>query len=221
MRPCLYITKIEGPFADCDWFMRRLFPPEKMERFEKTQPSMRLYASVAAECLLFYGVFRQFGLKLQKESRHTGRYGKPLAEGNVHFSLSHSGDMALAAVFDKPIGADIQQMRAARPDIARRVFSPEEYAAYTAAKDRDAFFLSVWTLKESYLKYKGTGFCTDPRKFTCYPRDGHIVQNMPGCRYSLFHTETYCIGACAADSCENVVFLDFTVLRDSVKIKIP
>jgi phosphopantetheinyl transferase len=88
--------------------------------------------------------------------RHQG--GKPYfpAAPDLHFSLSHSGDYAVCAYHDQPVGLDLQvHSRCNQAAIARRFFRPEEND-YLAAKNYESFF-AVWAAKESYLKYTGEG----------------------------------------------------------------
>lgn len=92
-----------------------------------------------------------------------GPNGKPeLAGRRLHFSVSHSGDRALLAfACDRPLGVDLEQVRAA-PDlleIARRYFAADEAAALAAvaAPDRARAFFALWTRKEACLKVDGEG----------------------------------------------------------------
>jgi len=84
--------------------------------------------------------------------------GKPYFAGAPHlfFSLSHSGAYAACAFATHPVGLDLQEHRhCSREAVARRFFHPREYEWL---KERDfAPFFSVWTAKESYLKYTGAG----------------------------------------------------------------
>lgn len=82
--------------------------------------------------------------------------------GGFHFNLSHAGDYTLVAVCrDAEIGADVEWIhRTTNIDsIARRFFSPAEQRQLGAVPEdgrRQAFF-ECWTLKEAFLKAKGTG----------------------------------------------------------------
>lgn len=81
--------------------------------------------------------------------------GKPFfADLPLHFSLSHSGSMAILAVSDREIGADVEQVRDVDLRLAERFFTARE-CAYVAG-DRDRFF-EVWTKKEAYGKWQGSG----------------------------------------------------------------
>ena len=91
-----------------------------------------------------------------------GQYGKPYPKGaeDVHFSLSHSGEWAVCALSDNPVGCDIEAMRNADMRIAKRFFAPEEYEYLNSIRDdgrRTEAFFRLWTLKESYIKCTGEG----------------------------------------------------------------
>ena len=92
--------------------------------------------------------------------------GKPFfpAALELHFSLSHSGDYGACAFGLRQIGLDLQiQTRCDRKAIARRFFHPYEYSFLE--KDDFAQFFQVWTAKESYMKYTGTGITGGMGKF--------------------------------------------------------
>lgn len=90
----------------------------------------------------------------------TNAYGKPeLIEGQVHFSLSHSGDLAALAVAAFPLGVDIEIMRPVSRDLPERYFSVAERTGLHDLADepwREAFF-RCWTRKEAVIKALGLG----------------------------------------------------------------
>lgn len=78
----------------------------------------------------------------------------------LHLNLSHSGTRVLCALSDRPVGCDVEQIRAANLPLARRFFSPEEYeqlAALPTGAAQDALFFHLWTRKESLMKARGLG----------------------------------------------------------------
>ena len=95
-------------------------------------------------------------------------HGKPyLADSGIQFNLSHSGTLAVCAVSDKPVGVDIQQHRHFEDRLIKYVFQPSEaqiiYACKTA-EQRDKLCTQLWTVKESVMKYLGTGVGLAPKK---------------------------------------------------------
>lgn len=80
--------------------------------------------------------------------------GKPvLRDGELFFSLSHSGPWALCAVSDGPVGADVQEPRPARISIARR-FCPAErqWLESLPPQEQNEALLRLWARKEAWVK---------------------------------------------------------------------
>lgn len=92
----------------------------------------------------------------------SGPYGKPvLADGGLHFSLSHSHGLIMLAIGPVEIGCDIERIDPDLewPPLAERLFSRLErrqLLALAEAPARRAFF-DCWTRKEAYVKALGLG----------------------------------------------------------------
>ncbi|CAM5352829.1 4'-phosphopantetheinyl transferase [Streptomyces avidinii] len=90
-----------------------------------------------------------------------GPHGRPaVAGGGVHFSLSHSGDLAYFAFSGVPVGVDVEAVPG--PGAAADVLTslhPEETAELRALTDADrpSALARVWSRKEACLKGTGTG----------------------------------------------------------------
>src|SRR5207248_5283242 len=86
-----------------------------------------------------------------------GPHGKPYLAGSpVRFNISHSGALALIALAQVEVGADVELPRKRQSDaIARRFYAPGEierlFAEADAEKRADAFFRRS-TCKEAFLK---------------------------------------------------------------------
>lgn len=96
-----------------------------------------------------------------------GVWGRPEVDG-PSFSLGHSADRALLAVSrEVAVGADIEVVGPADPDLAESAFAPGEREALRALpfSERAAAFHRGWTRKEAYLKARGTGLSTDLSSF--------------------------------------------------------
>ena len=90
-----------------------------------------------------------------------GEHGKPsLPDSPVHFNLSHTRDLALAA-FSRtaPVGVDVERLdrRADVENLALRYFHPAEREQMTGDPDPSRAFMRVWTAKEALLKARGWG----------------------------------------------------------------
>ena len=75
--------------------------------------------------------------------------GKPFdKDGNVHFSLSHSGKFSVAAFSDVAIGIDVEQRRNISEKLPARYFATDELSV---AQNNEAR-LKLWTRKEALAK---------------------------------------------------------------------
>lgn len=102
--------------------------------------------------------------------------GKPFAKDlPVEFNISHSGDMVVCAVDDKPVGIDIEKIHPIDLNVAKRIYRNEELLylfgyipteqdfVYTTDQDLLIRFFQLWTAKEAYGKCTGVGV-SDIRK---------------------------------------------------------
>lgn len=131
-----------------------------------------------------------------------GPKGKPaLAGQTLAFNLSHSGELALAAVTrTEPLGIDVERLRPLpdAADIAQRFFAADEAAtlAAVAPERREAVFFRGWTRKEAYIKAVGDGLSLplksfavtlDPADPVCFRRIG--TDPAAAAQWSLYHLE--------------------------------
>ncbi|MEA2165071.1 MAG: 4-phosphopantetheinyl transferase [Thermoanaerobaculia bacterium] len=97
-------------------------------------------------------------------------HGKPALPGHeIEFNASHSGDLVALTLAATPVGIDIERRRAlhAPLTLARRFFSPAEFAYVSTAADLASAFFRVWTAKEAIVKASGKGIgASDLRGFT-------------------------------------------------------
>jgi 4'-phosphopantetheinyl transferase len=106
-----------------------------------------------------------------------GRYGKPyIAHPTVtppiYFNLSNTDGLAVCAVSTahESIGIDVERMDREIEilELADRYFSQPEAQALRAlpASERQRHFVSIWTLKESYIKARGLGLSQTLNQFS-------------------------------------------------------
>lgn len=116
----------------------------------------------AAYKLLFDGIKQLWGISASEEDILKGGRGKPyFREGiPVSFGISHCKGYAACAVCAAgygDIGFDMECIREYRERTADKVFSPEEHEHILESDNTDLAYTVMWTLKESYVKYTGTG----------------------------------------------------------------
>lgn len=99
--------------------------------------------------------------------------GAPEVNG-LHVSISHggAGDAAvgLAAAAGRPVGVDVEPIRARRPDLWRRILRDDERATLDAlGGPSDRAHTLLWSVKEAVLKGQRTGLRAGARSVRIAP----------------------------------------------------
>ena len=91
---------------------------------------------------------------LRTESRKPYFQNLPL-----HFSLTHTDNLAAAVLSDEPVGIDFEWLDTSRNalGISKRFFSPDEQKQILLSGDPLLTFFSLWTKKEALAKLTGEG----------------------------------------------------------------
>lgn len=154
------------------WYL--LMSNEKRQRVNRLRFGDDKKRTVAGEMIARKAVFEWCGIQPDKIIFDTGVHGKPYAVGlDVEFNISHSGNMVVCAVNDKPVGIDIEQIRPIDLTIAKRICTNDELIylfgheaaetdfTYTDNVDILSRFFEIWTAKEAYGKCIGAGLISD------------------------------------------------------------
>ena len=152
---------------------------------------------IAADHLCRTAAAEALGLSPAEVKFGKNEHGKPITDG-MEFNLSHSGDIAVCAVSDKPIGIDIEALREIRPDAAKR-FAAAEELEYIGSDPRRLF--EIWTLKEAYFKCVGTGIGSDIKSVTFTVNGDDIRCSEPGftCKF-ISIADGYICSVCEKES---------------------
>jgi len=138
---------------------------------------------------------------------------------DFHFSLSHSGELAMCAVSAGPVGCDLERLR--ELDVLRlagRVFHPEENAFLLSLPEaeRQAAFFRLWTCKESYMKALGLGFALPMNAFSVSLGGGPALRGAEGGarRFLSFREGAYFCALYPADAPEDVTLIRTDPVRE-------
>ena len=114
-------------------------------------------------------------------------------DSDLHISIAHSGDHAVAAAAPRFIGVDIENIAPRHVDLHRYMLHPDEYHLIeTLPLDRERAQILCWTLKEAVLKGMRQGLRYSPRKLQLdidIDAAAASVQGEDGRRWSLFFEE--------------------------------
>ena len=165
------------------------------------------YPEDQKRCLSAGLLIRRF---LQEHSINAGEgisynpYGKPYlipATGD-YFNISHSGKWVVIATGQTEVGVDVEEIRPFDEGVLTECFSPEEIEYVREKKEEEALrFTKLWTLKESYVKYAGTGISNHLKELCVQVNGSEItMKGKPEICFSTFlWDEQYCLSVCGPE----------------------
>lgn len=216
---CINISKINSEnyqlFRNAVSKDRRM----KADRYHFLEDSKRC---ICAELLLQYSLFQVFRQFIKIDTAYN-EFGKPFLNhvNGFSYNLSHSGKWVVIAFGRNEIGIDIEEIQRGKENIADKFFSEDEKNfIYAVNKEEQAKrFTQIWTLKESYIKFLGTGLSTSLNSFSVNAIDG-MVANQDGeiqkdirLKSYRFNTDYY-LSICSIE--EEVVFCEI-ILKDLIQ----
>lgn len=143
--------------AEYDAFFA-LLDSKKRARISRYKNINDRKSSVCAEMLAKRAIAEKFSVSPYDVKISAKESGQPFCENfDICLSLSHSGDYAVCAVSDAPVGIDVQKIVPYNPKTAKKVCSQAELDAIEKSADKAAEFIKLWTKKEAVLKMQGTG----------------------------------------------------------------
>jgi len=86
-------------------------------------------------------------------------HGKPFLTNyvGVYFNISHCSRAVAVAMSHQDVGVDVEGRRRFSDGLLARSMSQAEQAAVRGSADPEATFARLWTRKEAYFKWLGTG----------------------------------------------------------------
>ena len=167
-----------------------LLPAYRREKVDLLRQRNDKIRSLGAGVLL-YRALESVGVDKNAEIA-IGKNGKPFLKGvkDVHFNLSHSGDIVMCAVSDGEVGCDIENVRNGRVEVAERFFTVAE-REFIELGDKNERFFRLWTLKESFIKANGAGLSLPMNSFSVLPgANGSFMLDFEGKNYVLREIDT-------------------------------
>lgn len=157
---------------------------QRVDRFRFVDDKKR---TVVGEMLARKAIAKWCGVTPKSITFGVKEHGKPYAKDlPVEFNISHSGDMVVCAVDDKPIGTDIELIRPVDLTVAKRICTDEELLYlfgyepteqdFTFTTDNEILtrFFELWTTKEAYGKCIGKGV----KSISSYSSNCNIVKHI-------------------------------------------
>ena len=119
-------------------------------KIEETQNGRRL---------LRYALTKEYGIDSDTLTIEKGEHGKPFFKDrkDIFFNISHSGDYVAVVLGDCPLGVDVQVIREVKPRLIDKLCNEREKDFVLSSGNPDNAFITLWALKESYIKAIGKG----------------------------------------------------------------
>lgn len=162
----IYIAQMFGVQKEKERQLCALLDSSRVQRLDEICSEKERMRCIFAGLLLRYAFLQEgYGIDAwQQVDIAKGTYGKPYLKGypTFQYSLSHSGKWVACAVDTIPVGIDIQEIKSWKITLAKRFFHEEEYNRLLALQESDMdrqtrAFYSMWTAKESAVKWSGRG----------------------------------------------------------------
>lgn len=149
----IYLIELKCPLESDKLLENTVFDIEAVKRQKDVK---KREAMLCARALAMYALFKETGIKFKKEDFRKTDKGKPYVFGaeNIHFNISHSENVIVCAVNDRPIGIDVQKITC-RELVAKRFFTESE--RQLLSKNKEEEFTKIWTKKEALAKLSGEG----------------------------------------------------------------
>ena len=168
---CVYPDDLlaEGATEACEALLNQ----EEQARWQRLRFERHRRESLATRALARTALSHYHPIPPREWSFTANAHGKPVAkpECGLRFNLSNSVGLVVCLVAHQAeVGVDVEAFTRA-PEIlklAPEVFSPAEQAQLSALRGVDKLdrALSLWTLKESYIKARGLGLSLPLKKFS-------------------------------------------------------
>jgi len=163
--------------AGPEWLERflALLGPLERDRHQRLRREEPRQEFLVAHALARLALSRYARVPAESLSFAFGEHGRPEVSSPpdarwLRFNLSHTrGMVVFAVVRELDIGVDVESAarRLRHRELAERFFGEDEVKTLEALapEEREGRFLELWTLKEAYLKARGSGISIPLRSF--------------------------------------------------------
>ena len=195
------IASLDEPLSHPEW--KDNFSSGRWEKIIKYQQILHRKQGAGAGWLLQYAMKKNGVLDRKKELQY-GKHGKPM-HSDIYFNLSHSGDYVICAISKKEVGCDIQKIRMPNRNLMEKFYTDweQDYVLHGGSqKKRKERFVTIWALKESYLKKTGEGLTRELSDISFEIGDSIVMTDnnikMPE-KFTTFYIEDYVIALCGEE----------------------
>lgn len=189
--------------------MQESLTSQQLGRIKKQLPYNRIISSekflrqkdrdtcLASFFLLVYGL-KKLGIS-ELPAIKTGEFGKPyFTNYNICFNISHCDKAVCCGISEHNIGVDVQDTVTDFDDIISTIMSQRETELISNSHLPSSAFTRLWSLKESFVKFNGTGLTDDVRTIEFLNSENDFQSK--GCFFKVTSTPDYQLAACTVDA---------------------
>ena len=212
MGAAVYLVKLKDIGSEPDERMTRLIPVDRIERMHRYRQCADRVRCCAAGIAAISAAAEHSGRAYENISLISAQTRAPYAvlpDGRkVYLSISHSGDWAAAIADSSKCGIDVELIRDV-PEMSgflMKYFMQEEAELVDGAES----FFRLWTAKEAYLKYLGTGLSRSLSSFrvtsdsTCFHIEDSVSTKAEELICTAFTIETACFSIVTENGVDNI-----------------
>ncbi len=177
-----YFNDFETVDGDTIELLKPLLPQEQQEAIDGTKLTSRKREIAVSHLMLAYAInnnrneindtrttIKAFNPRLTQIPPtalsfsgiqfKTSPHGKPYitSPDGIFFNISHCKESIVVGVDRKEIGIDVEGRRRTSETLMSRAFNEGELQMIREAEDSEMEFARIWTRKESFFKWTGTG----------------------------------------------------------------
>ena len=177
-------------FLELKGLISAYLPDDSAKKASKFNHAIDAQRQIVGELLVRATICKTFNLDSRAICFSYSEKKKPFLKDSdgIHFNISHSGDWIVCAIAENEVGIDVEKIRKINLNIARRFFSTKEVGHLFKLPEKAQldYFFDLWTLKESYLKFLGTGLTKSLNSFTVSEEDGALQLHDDGEAVNVF-----------------------------------
>ncbi len=219
MMGCLYFLPVSESLGTSNFdVLLSVISEERRKRINAFHFDIDKKLSLYAELIVRFAACEMLNISNSDIIIDTNEYGKPFLKNhpNFYFNVSHTRNAVVVCVAAYPIGVDIERVKEAKPDIAKRFFTTDEQQ-YVFEKTGliDERFFEIWTKKEAYIKCLGKGLSIPLNSFNVlYDKEPHRIYTIAKDEYLISVCTGETLARCSMIECkENEIEPLFNALR--------
>ena len=171
-----YLPLTASHFSDTERDMLRFISEDRRSLIDRLRFNDSKMLSLYSALLARYSLNEVTGEPVSGFVFDRTEKGKPFVIGHedIDINISHTKGMIICSVCDTgKVGVDVEHIRPVKYNIMKRCFHPDEIKYVNASADcdnpknadfdheHDFHFFEIWTKKEAFTKYLGTGLAID------------------------------------------------------------